>query len=1164
MRGARTALMTAAAAALWLLACAAPAGAAPDASGGPRPAFSGRAPRGVVPGAWVVELAPRLDRQVRARLGRAGVTVARVSRDARWAVVTSSTVPAGLEKDLERVPGVRLAEPLYIARIASTPNDPLLPMQWGVRSIEATRAWDTTTGAGDVTIAIVDTGIDLAHVEFAGRIVGGRLGKGRDFVNADDVAQDDDGHGTHVAGIAAAASDNATGIAGVAPRCSIMPVKVLDAHGEGTSFDVAEGIKWAADEGADVINLSLQFETYPGAVLLNAVRYARAADALVVAAAGNTGQETAYPAAFPGVLGVSAVTTAHAIADFSSRGRGIDLAAPGVWVWSTRLGGGFTPMQGTSMAAPFVSGVAALVRSLDASLSADEVAARLIASAVDLGAPGRDDLYGAGLLNAAGALARTVASVGDDDVPGVLLPSPVHGRLDSADGRDVTAVSLQDAQMLVATLTVAPGARASLRVLGPDVRSVAGPDPPLAQAETSAGVAVVRADTLDAGLHYLDVALLTSDEATYTLEWGVAGDEAADDIPGTLIPASPVTGLLAEGTDDNDVYRVHLTTGQKLGLTLNGSVGTDFDLALYGPSALSIHSSRWLVESNRAMYPDALSYVAKSTGWYYVVIKAYSGAGRYTLMWQREASAPDDDIPGVPLPASPVAEAVSKESDPDDVYWFYLDRGDSVAATLTGPSDSDFDLYLWGAEARHIAAPDVPAVEATSMASGEAITYAAPCAGRYYLHVNAYDGGGDYTLVWRRTRGIDDDDIPRALSESAPLTRTLGVEGDADDLFAVPLEAGQQLSVTLEPVSGLDAGLLVFGPGAVSIQGTEAIASSYWRPGTEHVTLVAPISGMYYLDARRISGEGLYTLDWAVSSATARTSALAMSAGRTGDGSLVSLMATLTADGAPVDGAVIAFEGESDEGWVLVGSARTAPDGSASLTVPAAMTRYRARHSGDASTTAAVSGVGEIAPRAPARVRLDCSPPRPGYRTAFTLTARASDASSGLPASGVLTIERYTSAGWTTVKVSQGATDAVSVSLRIEAAQTYRARFGGSLAHEPAESSHLTVKPYASVTTPIAPAVMYRTKAAPVHGYLKPRHQAGTYPVRIYRWRKTASGWRSYGYVAARASNYSTYSRYAASLRLPYAGTWRLRAYAVADAGHAATWSSGYDYVTVR
>ncbi len=124
-------------------------------------------------------------------------------------------------------------------------------------------------------------------------------------------------------------------------------------------------------------------------------------------------------------------------------------------------------------------------------------------------------------------------------------------------------------------------------------------------------------------------------------------------------------------------------------------------------------------------------------------------------------------------------------------------------------------------------------------------------------------------------------------------------------------------------------------------------------------------------------------------------------------------------------------------------------------------------------------------------------------------------------------------------------------------------RFTGKDTYLPATSPARTVTPKASVSNPVAPATMYRTRYYTVQGYLKPRHTSGTYPVRIYKYRLVAGTWRSYGYVTARASNYSSYTKYARSIKLPYAGRWRMRAYH-ADAGHAATWSSGYDYVTVR
>jgi thermitase len=307
-------------------------------------------------------------------------------------------VPAGSVSkavaSLSGCAGVRYAEPNFIASIADTiPSDPEWGLQYGLVNIRAPQGWDITTGSATVTIAIVDTGVSLSHPDLAGKIVGGY-----DFVNDDNVADDDHGHGTHVAGIAAAMSNNGNGIAGVSWGARIMPVKVLNLAGGGSYADVAAGITFAVDSGAQVINLSLGGE-FPSVFLQDAVDYASSRGAVVVAASGNTGTDNVlYPAAYGNVIAVSAVDNLNNRAAFSNYGPAIDLAAPGVTIYSTSPGGTYTYRSGTSMAAPFVSGLAAILRGFPGNGSPDAIKMEMESSALDLGPAGWDEFYGFGLI----------------------------------------------------------------------------------------------------------------------------------------------------------------------------------------------------------------------------------------------------------------------------------------------------------------------------------------------------------------------------------------------------------------------------------------------------------------------------------------------------------------------------------------------------------------------------------------------------------------------------------------------------------------------------------------------------------------------------------------------------------------------------------------------
>jgi subtilisin family serine protease len=268
--------------------------------------------------------------------------------------------PARREEVLARLRQSRLVadvERSVVYEGVLVPNDDVFDHQWGLRRIGLPLAWDLTTGSSSVAVAVLDTGVNAAHPDLKGAVL-----PGRDIVNNDDNPTDDQGHGTSVAGIIAARTNNFTGQAGVCWSCSILPVKVLDASGSGDTSLIAAGIIYAADQGAEVINLSL------GGVgttdtLEEAVAYARSQGAVVVAAAGNEGStEPFYPAASPGVLSVAASDESDKLYSWSNRGGWVKLAAPGCDV-ATTLGGAYEFFCGTSAATPVVSGLVALARS---------------------------------------------------------------------------------------------------------------------------------------------------------------------------------------------------------------------------------------------------------------------------------------------------------------------------------------------------------------------------------------------------------------------------------------------------------------------------------------------------------------------------------------------------------------------------------------------------------------------------------------------------------------------------------------------------------------------------------------------------------------------------------------------------------------------------------
>ncbi|MEA2129902.1 MAG: hypothetical protein QOJ85_2793, partial [Solirubrobacteraceae bacterium] len=288
-------------------------------------------------------------------------------------------------------PPVIPTDPSYAKSQAANARLMRLPAAWAVRH------------TSPMIVAVVDTGVDLKHPDLAGRLV-----PGYDFVENDNKPQDGNGHGTQVAGIIGAAPDNKRGIAGVVWNARIMPVRVLDADGYGFDDTIAKGIVWAANHGASVINLSLGGPEADD-VLRTAVDYATRKGALVVVAAGNDGTGvTQYPAAYSSALAVAATDSAGALTQFSSYGDWVDVAAPGWNVLSTALrfpgASDYVTESGTSFSAPYVSGVAALVRAQHPTWTVAHVRRHITATARDAGAPGHDQYYGFGVVDAFAAL----------------------------------------------------------------------------------------------------------------------------------------------------------------------------------------------------------------------------------------------------------------------------------------------------------------------------------------------------------------------------------------------------------------------------------------------------------------------------------------------------------------------------------------------------------------------------------------------------------------------------------------------------------------------------------------------------------------------------------------------------------------------------------------
>lgn len=301
-------------------------------------------------------------------------------------------------------PAVSTAAPNRVYSLSATtlPNDPMVGDQWGYKQIYGPESLTRYIDARGITVAVLDTGVDYSHPDLAGRVM-----IGWNFADKNKDVMDRFGHGTHVAGIIAASANNGIGVAGTCSSCNIMAIKVLGDNGEGSTSTVMEGIKYAADYGARVINMSLgSSDTTVDPALSQAISYARSRGCLVIAAAGNNRGDVGSPANDPGAIAVSSTSKFlwwEYLSWFSNRGPKVAVAAPGGGIWSlapltsNRTGRtGYAKLSGTSMATPFVAGEAALIMASHPSWGADAVASRILQAVDDKGSTGRDPNYGYG------------------------------------------------------------------------------------------------------------------------------------------------------------------------------------------------------------------------------------------------------------------------------------------------------------------------------------------------------------------------------------------------------------------------------------------------------------------------------------------------------------------------------------------------------------------------------------------------------------------------------------------------------------------------------------------------------------------------------------------------------------------------------------------------
>jgi subtilisin family serine protease len=347
----------------------------------------------------IVKMKPSMPEAVfKGRLNARGATQRSEIRGIAARVIRAPKASADLLKgELARDANIEYVEPDFIAQALGASNDPYFVQgsQWHLSKIQAPTAWGTTTGSSTQVVAVIDSGVRASHPDLVGKVL-----VGYDFVANDNDANDENGHGTGVAGTLSPGSNNLIGVCGVAWANPILPVRVLDANGSGNYSAIANGIIYAADRGAKVINLSLG-GTSSSRALQDAINYAWNKQCVIVAAAGNNGSNVAfYPAACTNVVAVSATNASDTRPTWSNFGSYVDVSAPGVDILSVYGTDQYAAWNGTSFSSPVASGVVALMAAANSTLTNVQLVDLLIKNSDDIGALGKDVYYGSGRVNA--------------------------------------------------------------------------------------------------------------------------------------------------------------------------------------------------------------------------------------------------------------------------------------------------------------------------------------------------------------------------------------------------------------------------------------------------------------------------------------------------------------------------------------------------------------------------------------------------------------------------------------------------------------------------------------------------------------------------------------------------------------------------------------------
>jgi type VII secretion-associated serine protease mycosin len=487
---------------------------------------------------------------------------------------------------------VEVDAPMYAIGVPAG-SDPNRGQQWDFAKLNVSAAWNRSTGAG-VTVAVIDTGIDATHPDLAANVLPGYDA----IANTAGVRTDENGHGTHVAGTIAAVTGNNLGVSAIAPDTKILPIRVLGSNGSGNMSDAAEGIVWATDHGAQMINMSLGSTSKVTAVS-NAINYARSKGVTVVAAAGNSrtaGSPTSYPAADAGVIAVAATDSNDRFGSYSNAGSYLDVAAPGSNILSTyptALGYSYRSMSGTSMAAPHVAAIAALLKAANPALTPDQIEAALEKTAVDLGPTGFDNDYGNGRIDPVAALA-SVAPVTAAPTTAPTAPVPTTLPTSAPVTTPPTTAPVTKAPTTSAPVTTTPTTRTP--TTAPTTRAPSGPTTDVAGYEAQVvtltntqraanGCGALRVDdrlTAAARAHSSDMATqgffshTGSDGSTFVdrlVRAGYTGASAENIAWGYRTPQEVVTGWMnSAGHRANILNCTSVAVGVGLAVKADGTI----------------------------------------------------------------------------------------------------------------------------------------------------------------------------------------------------------------------------------------------------------------------------------------------------------------------------------------------------------------------------------------------------------------------------------------------------------------------------------------------------------------------------------------------------------------------------------------------------------------